>query len=315
MPLTLEQYANYLDTRNLPWPMAPRPERAKAKPHLVRLPAVRAVLWNLYGTLVIISDGQLRFDHPVSMVYDAVLEKTLEEFKMWGSMVRKPGQPEAYLKDLYHRAIDEQKLYAGTEPNLELVAERLWESIIKKLMQRDYKFDTGFYGSLNEYCRKIAYFFHASLQGTACYPTAATTCNALSELGINQGFFADGQSFSLTQLSRGLKAQDPAINPETTFSPKLRIFSADHRVKKPAAALTAAAKAAIAAMGLEPNQVLHVGSSLPCDIKPARQAGMRTALFAGDRASLVATPEQLKDPQLRPDLLITQLDQLLEVVG
>ena len=315
MPLTLEQYATYLDSRDLLWPLAPAPERPKAKPHLVRLPDVRAVVWNVYGTLLAISDGILRFDHPDPIVYHAVLEKTLEEFKMWGSMARKPGQPGVYLKDLYHRAIDEQKLLAGSDPHQEIVAERIWENIVKKLMQRDYHFDTGFYGSLNEYCRKIAYFFHASLQGTACYETAAATCARLHERGVQQGIFADGQCFSFVQLSRGLKAQQPSINPEAIFSPKLRVFSADKRVKKPAPTLTAAVIAAVEAAGLAPHEVLHVGSSLPRDIKPARQAGMRTALFAGDRASLVATPEQLKDPQLRPDLLITQLDQLVEVVG
>jgi hypothetical protein len=41
---------------------------------------------------------------------------------------------------------------------------------------------------------------------------------------------------------------------------------------------------------------------------------MRTALFAGDKASLQATPEQLKDPASRPDVLLTALDQILEVV-
>ena len=34
---------------------------------------------------------------------------------------------------------------------------------------------------------------------------------------------------------------------------------------------------------------------------------MKTALFAGDRASLVASGEQMKDPKLRPDALLTDL--------
>ena len=43
MPLTLEQYADYLDKRRLPWPAAPAVKRAKARPHLVPLEGVRAV--------------------------------------------------------------------------------------------------------------------------------------------------------------------------------------------------------------------------------------------------------------------------------
>jgi len=42
---------------------------------------------------------------------------------------------------------------------------------------------------------------------------------------------------------------------------------------------------------------------------------MKTALFAGDKASLQASADQLKDPHLRPDVLITELGQIAEVVG
>jgi hypothetical protein len=41
---------------------------------------------------------------------------------------------------------------------------------------------------------------------------------------------------------------------------------------------------------------------------------MKTALFAGDRASLQATPEQLKAAAHRPDVLLTELPQIAEVI-
>ena len=49
-------------------------------------------------------------------------------------------------------------------------------------------------------------------------------------------------------------------------------------------------------------------------LQPAKKLGMRTALFAGDKASLEATPEQLKDPASRPDVLLTELSQITDVV-
>jgi FMN phosphatase YigB (HAD superfamily) len=72
---------------------------------------------------------------------------------------------------------------------------------------------------------------------------------------------------------------------------------------------------AIGEHGLEPGEVLHIGSSLTRDVGPAKKWGMRTALFAGDRNSLAATAEQLKDPQLRPDALLTDLSQVLDVIA
>src|SRR5947209_15004033 len=93
MPLTLEQYATYLDGRDLPWPAPPAIKPKKAVPHLKRLPEVRAVLWNVYGTLLAIpTAGELLFEQPQKFVMDVALEKTIAEFKMWGWMSRKPGE-------------------------------------------------------------------------------------------------------------------------------------------------------------------------------------------------------------------------------
>src|SRR5947208_9561637 len=75
MALTLEQYATYLDSRALTWPAPPDVEAPKARPHLVRLPDVRAVTWSVYGTLLAISGGELYFEHPKQFIMDVALDK------------------------------------------------------------------------------------------------------------------------------------------------------------------------------------------------------------------------------------------------
>src|SRR5947207_1367333 len=152
MALSLEQYASYLDTRDLPWPAAPTVERPRAKPHLTRLPGVKAVLWNVYGTLLNIAGGELVFEHPQKLLMDVALDKTVQEFKMWGSMSRKPGQPSEYMGQLYSQELIEQRsMPGGGERHPEVASERVWEAILKRLLQKDYKFDAGFFGSLNEF--------------------------------------------------------------------------------------------------------------------------------------------------------------------
>jgi hypothetical protein len=79
MPLSLEQYAAWLDKRpDLHWPAPPEPDPVKAKPHLVRLPEVRAVLWNVYGTLLNVAGGELWFEHPQAFVMSVALDKTIQ---------------------------------------------------------------------------------------------------------------------------------------------------------------------------------------------------------------------------------------------
>src|SRR5439155_29929 len=81
----------------------PEVERPKAKPHLTRLRGVRVVTWSIYGTLLAISGGELYLAHPNKFVMDVALDKTIQEFKMWGSMSRKPGQPADYLAQIYDK--------------------------------------------------------------------------------------------------------------------------------------------------------------------------------------------------------------------
>ena len=316
MGLTLEQYATYLDARaDLPWPAAPNVDRPKAKPHLVRLPEVRAVLWNVYGTLVAITGGELLFEHPTAFVMNNALDKTVQEFKMWASMTRKPGQPSEYLSQIYNQILREQQVAPPGERHPEAAAERVWEAILKRLLQKDYKFDAGFFGALNEYSRKVAYFFHASLQGTACYPGAAEALRHVSAAELTQGLLADGQCFTTVQLQRGLAAQDADLKLDDVLDGDLRMLSYEGRGRKPSERLFRPALNALLDKGVEPNEVLHVGSRISQDLAPAHRLGMRTALFAGDRASLQATPEQLKDANLRPDVLLTELNQIAEVIG
>jgi FMN phosphatase YigB (HAD superfamily) len=316
MPLTLEQYATYLDSRDASWPAVPPIERPKARAHVAALEGVRAVTWSVYGTVVAISGGELLFEHPQKFIMDLALEKTVQEFKMWGSMSRKPGQPSEYMGQLYNKALTELRMVPSPgEKHPEIHSERIWENILKKLLQKDYKFDASFFGSLNEYVRKIAFFFHASLQGTACYPGAAETLQQLKARGCALGLIADAQCFTLVQLQRGLTAQNPKTQVNSLFDQDLRALSFEVGAKKPSERLFQTVATALEKRGISPHETLHVGSRIAQDIVPAKKLGMRTALFAGDKASLGATPEQLKDASSRPDVLVTELPQLLDVVG
>ncbi len=316
MAMTLEQYADFLDKRDLVWPAAPTTARPKAKPFLVRMPLVRAVTWNLYGTLVNIFSGQLLFEHPDKFVMDIALDKTVQEFKMWGSMTRKPGQPADYMGEIYRRVIGDLRLAPSPKEKYpEIPCEKIWEAIVKKLQQKDYQYDLNFYGPLGDYSRKIAYFFHASLQGTACYDAAAPALELVHQAGLKQAILADAQSFSLLQLQRGLARQHCGVAADILFDRSVHALSSEIGGRKPSERLFKHCLKQLQTVGIAPAQVLHVSSRLELDLLPAKKLGMRTALFAGDKESLQALPEQLKDRATRPDALLTELPQIADIVG
>jgi Haloacid dehalogenase-like hydrolase len=288
----------------------------KARPYVVPLQGIRAVTLSVYGTLLAISNGELLFEHPTKFIMELALEKTVQEYKMWPSMSRKPGQPSEYLWQIYEKSLLELRLVQSHgEKHPEIMAERIWEKIVKILLQKEYKFDAGFFGSLNEYSRKIAFFFHASLQGTACYPGVAAALKGIKESGRTLSLIADAQCFTTVQLQRGLSAQDKALRAEDLFENGPRALSFEVGAKKPSERLFKRSVAALEEMGIEPHEILHVGSHLMHDLMPAKKLGMRTALFAGDKASLTATADQLRDGVSRPDALVTEWGQIAEVVG
>ncbi len=94
-----------------------------------------------------------------------------------------------------------------------------------------------------------------------------------------------------------------------------RWLSYEIRGRKPSERLFRQALTALADRGIQAGEVLHVGSRLALDLQPARRLGMRTALFAGDKGSLAATGDQLKDDNRRPDVMLTELSQIADVVG
>jgi FMN phosphatase YigB (HAD superfamily) len=316
MPLSLEQYADQLATRDLVWPVPPTPQPPRAKPCLVRMPQVRVVLWNVYGTLLNIVGGELLFEHPQKFVMEVALDKIVQEYKMWGSMTRKPGQPADYMGEMYSKVLTDLRMAPSRhEKHPEISSERIWEAIVKKLQQKEYKYDVLMYGDLPDFSCKIAYFFHASLQGAGCYEGAAEALELVRQAGLKQGLLADTQCFSFVQLQRSLNQQRTGIVVDQLFERGLRSLSHEIGGRKPSERLFKHALAQLATLGIAPAQVLHVGSRIDQDLVPAKKAGMRTALFAGDKESLHATREQLKDRATRPDAMLTDLRQIAEIVG
>jgi putative hydrolase of the HAD superfamily len=137
----------------------------------------------------------------------------------------------------------------------------------------------------------------------------------LRKRGIRQGLISDAQCFTLVQLQRGLTPQDAKARVDELIDADLRALSFEQGSRKPSERLYKYLLDVLEAKGVSPQQVLHVGSRLAHDVVPAKRLGMRTALFAGDKGSLEASTGQLKEAASRPDVLVTELGQIVDVVS
>lgn len=313
MPLTLEEYAEWLENRDdLFWPKPPAVQPPKVKPLLRRLRHVRLVTFGTYGTLIAIRGGELLLVEPNRFIMETALEKTIHEFKMWPSMTRKPGKPSEYMAQQYEQLLDEAKLRPAVgERYPEVRVEQIWETIIKRLMKKEYTFDTSFYGSLERFAECVAYFFHASLQGYGPQPGALATLQRLRRHGLRLGLIGDGQVFTRVQLLRALRQEGTVESLDELFDPRFVAISAELGARRPSETLFRHVLKAAAEEGIGPENVLHVGCSVELDIVPAKRLRMRTALYAGDKAAVQASKDQLADKAKRPDVLLSELRQLL----
>ena len=316
MPKTLLEYADWLSGRDLIWPAPPKPVPVTVESHAKPLRGIRAVTWSVYGTLLRITDGRLLFRHSHPVRIQVALEKTVREFNMWNSMYRKPGAPWEYLRRRYEHALEQQELVPT--PQVRDMAEvhtgQVWRKVIRELEHKDYRYDASFYGNLEEYGEKMAYFFHSALQGVEAAPGALAAVTAVASSRVRQGLLADAQPFTPVQMLRAFREQGTLPPLADLFAPECSALSYQEGVRKPSPTLYARCLERFDRLGIAPGEVLHVGSRVRDDLAAARQAGMKTALYA-DGVGLDAVPEQELDPEFEPDRVLTDLLQIRDVLS
>lgn len=318
MAKSLSEYIQLLSERsNLIFPKAPRRQPIKATPAIQPLPETKVVLWSVYGTLLFMDSGRLLHQHPQELRMQIALQKTIEEFKMWQSMSRKPGQPWAYMLQQYDGLIEDQRIAATARKGdtREVDSAVLWARMVGKLQRNEYHWDEGFFGGIEDYAVKIAYFFHAMLQGTEAFEGCSETLTRIQQAGIQQGLFDDAQQFTLAQLVHHMRRQGAEGNLAALFSPELSSLSYQQEIRKPSPSLYQTLAARCSARGITPEQVLYLTNRLTDDLGMAKNVGFRTALMVVDEACTELTFADLKNPEFRPDRLLTDLRQVLDIVG
>ena len=311
MPQSLAEYADHLEQRRLIWPQVPAPKVVSATPYVKRLPEIRAVLWDVYGTLLRVSDGRFTLFPSDEVRLQIALDKTIHEFNMWHHMYRQPGPPWKSMIGLYKSIIERQSMQGASRGDLtEVNLVETWRNIILRLFEKEYQFDEGYYGNLDEFSEKVAYFFHCCLQATEAREGAVQAMTDIAGNQLLQGFLSDGQSFTLVQTLGALALQGPLPPLYELFRPQTIILSCDIGVRKPSRSLFTVAVDQLRTLGVQAQEILHISCRLTTDLVPARAAGMKTALLVAERSGLEVDAAVLKDSAKKPDCLLTDLRQL-----
>ncbi len=138
-------------------------------------------------------------------------------------------------------------------------------------------------------------------------PGGAEALRQLATKGITLGLISNAQFYTVPILEEALGATltDLGVDPD------LCCFSYLERRAKPDPYLFEILRDKLARRGIPAANVLYIGNDVRNDIDPARATGFRTALFAGDPASLRLRGRSLDDSGA--DHVIRDLRELLEL--
>lgn len=283
---------------------------------LPRIEGARAVLWDVYGTLLALSAVDLEDFITKKETMRGTFRLTAREFGLEKFL---DGDPAETLMELYFQEIESthrRKRSRGVfSPEVNI--ERTWLRILKKLESRGYrpKINRGETGL--DLALRVAYFFDDVYQTKVLYAGARQTLESVKGLGLRQGIISNAQFYTpiaLNMLLRraGSRGADPMRD---LFDRRLVFFSYRLGVSKPNPLAFECTRERLRRMGIEPARVLYVGNDVLNDMVPARRVGFKCVLFAGDRESLTMREDRPECAGFEPDGVIKSLPQLLKIVG
>ena len=284
--------------RRLSQPIEPIP--TGETPQLARLDGIRVVLFDIYGTLLISGSGEVG---TASTTADSVLAEAIATVGLETQI-----SPSEILSRLYDtiKATHEELRDAGRDwPEIDI--RMMWKRVLSNLAEQA-GLEAGAYEGVD--VARLAVECETRANPSWPMPGAAECLAELGRHGIVLGIVSNAQFYTLELIEAlfGFRAESLG------FDPALQFYSYQHGWGKPSRRLFEMAVGELADRGIEPREVVYVGNDMLNDVLAASEVGFHTALFAGDARSL---RRREGDPRLEdtvPDLVLTELGQLVECI-
>jgi putative hydrolase of the HAD superfamily len=264
-------------------PLFPEPTSLCAGGRLT--PPVRAVLFDIYGTLLVSAAGDMQV-MVIQGRFDGKLERLLEKY---GIQRTTRSLINAYM-DAVSAEHARQRQQNIDYP--EIRTDQLWMRLLET--------------SDASTAKQFAVEFEMIVNPTWPMPHARETIEILRQQNLLLGLISNAQFYTPHLFDLFFNAPVDALG----FDPDLIFFSYMHGHAKPSPVMFSKASGRIREMGLPAASVVFVGNDMKNDMVPARNAGFQTVLFAGDRRSLRQRENDPDCAGVAPDLVITDLAQL-----
>jgi putative hydrolase of the HAD superfamily len=287
--------------KNCP-PLAPIPTETKAR--LDRIEGVKAVLFDIYGTLLVSGSGDVgtaaATDTAEALTQAFVVSGFEGKLEQAGRIGKEMLQAEIIKWHEAGRA-------AGTDcPEVEIT--KVWKIIIDTL--RHTQILKGTEPDVDQ-IRRLALEYECRVNPVFPMPGSMETIECLKRKGLELGIVSNAQFYTPLTFSAFFNRSIE----ECGFDPDCCVWSYKELKAKPSKDLfPKAGKFLRKNHGIELHETVYVGNDMLNDIYCAQTAGCRTVLFAGDRRSLRMRKNDERCLAIEPGAVITSLNQLLEIL-
>ena len=269
---------------------------------LTGLPAIRAVLFDVYGTLFISASGDISSSD--EQVRSRALGRALEAVGVRVDENTAEGAADVLVGAI--KASHERLKDRGVEyPEVDI------RVIVQEVLRYLPAGGSGGAQPERAFCEALAVEYECLSNPTWPMPGVAETLRALRERKVYLGIISNAQFFTPLLFPAHLAESLEMLG----FDGDLCLWSYRLLEAKPAPRLFRRPLEVLRRRGVEPDQVLYVGNDRLNDIWPAARAGMRTALFAGDNRSYRPREADPRIGGVREDILLTELRQLADVLA
>lgn len=272
-----------------------------ARMRLAQLDNIRAVVFDVYGTLFSSGVGDISLATEDNR--DAALRSTLTENEI-KILVDDPSKRfDERLHQVIHKHQNTRRNEGIRYPEVDI--RQVWVDLLGELEQEAWIDATP-----DSPIETLVIDYETRVNPTQAMPGLADTLEKLRQFGP-LSIISNAQFYTPMLFEAFLDADLETIG----FCSKCNVWSHAELEGKPSKRLyEIAAERLDQHHGLRPENCLYVGNDMRNDIWPAQSIGFKTALFAGDRLSLRRRENHPECSQIRADLEITALSQILKCI-
>ncbi|MEQ1839356.1 MAG: HAD family hydrolase [Verrucomicrobiales bacterium] len=278
---------------------------------LPEMPGIRAVVFDIYGTLLISGAGEIC---PAGTEWAGVVEGSHKDTKPRSEDGEVDAKANFFAREqfgekgdgffrVYQETIfryqEQRRSFGVAFPEVDI--REVWVDTLAAL---------GLPPREPAEIEDLSVRFECSVNPVWTMPGAAGVIEQVRLSGLKMGIISNAQFYTLPVMEGLFGTTLDGLG----FDPSLQVFSFQVREGKPSRRLFDDLAGKAGECGIEPGQIFYLGNDMSKDVLPARATGFRTGLFAGDATSLRLGEYSAAEAFSLADAVITDLAQIPRIL-